>query len=171
MSTERVILPALAWCPLDGSAGNLPAKLDWVQSSGGPPGPRYPRWHFPSAQLCAICCVFRVPANYNGDPVLKYDYMTTAYGYSPHTMKFGVAAISATEAILTKAFDTLITDTVDGDSSNANVLVQESIDLSSQDDDMVANDLACILVQRDGTHEGDVGDMKFFGGVFEYTVS
>ena len=113
----------------------------------------------------------RLPGDYAGDPVFKYDYTTTVFGYSPHTLKLAVATISETEAVSTKAFDTIITDVVHGDTAAADRLCQDDVDFSTYDDDMAADDLVAILFGRDGTAGGDVGDMKFLGGVFEYTVS
>ena len=141
MATGRIILPALAWAPLDSSAGNLPATLDFVQSSGGPPGPRYPRWHFQGSVVENICVAFRMPDDYASDPVFKIDYMTTATGYSPHDMNFALAAISADEAIANKAFDTLISNPCHGHASTTLLLQQEDVDLSTQDDDLAADDL------------------------------
>ena len=174
MATGRIILPALAWVPLDGSSGNLAPLLDFVQSSGGPPGPRFARWLFEhTADLSAwIAAAFRMPDDYAGSPALKFDWYSPATGYSPFPFKAALAAVSEDEALETKAPDDGVLAVCYPHDTIANVLNQDAIDLADYDDDLAAGDLVMLVFGRDDTWAGEsTDDAYFLGGAFEYTTT
>jgi len=170
MATGRIILPALAWFPLDGSTDNAAAVLDFVQSTGGPPGPRYPRWGF--AQTTApddpenICVVFRLPDDYASLPKLKIDWYTA--GTDTFAFYSYMAALSAGDAVASAALDSAVQSSPTTN-NGAGELNQAECDFQLYDDDLAAGDLVALVLTR--PNAGLAEDVYFLGGIFEYTTT
>ena len=171
MTTGRIILPALSFVPLDGSAGNLPPSLDFVQSSGGPSGPRYPRWTFTNTQYRWLCTIFRLPADYVGNMVWLFDWYAAATTGNCYWVAF-VAAITESGAATIEdkgaAAEAAAIDTPDGTTKE---LSQKSVSLN--EDGAVAGDLVAVIFGRKASHGSDTmtGDAFFLGGILEYNSS
>ena len=174
MATGRIIIPALAWVPHDGSAGNLAPALDFVQSGGGPPGPRFARWVFECTfDLSAwLTATFRMPDDYAGSPAFKFDWYSPATGYSPFPFNVALAAVSEDEALETKAPAGGVQTICYPHATEPGRLCQESISLAGFDDGLAAGDLAMLLFARDDTWVGEsMEDAYFLGGAFEYSTT
>lgn len=174
MAKGRIILPAPAWVPLDGSPGNLGPVLDFVQSSGGPPGPRFARWIFESDDsLRWLCATFRLPDDYAGTPAFVFDWYAPTHGYEVFPFKARVAAVSEGDGLPDKAPDSSVSAAAyPFDLNNDNRLNQDTIDLAASDDGLAADDLVMLMFGRDDTGEGESAyDAYFLGGCFEYATS
>ena len=175
MAVGRIILPALAFVPLDGTADNLAPTLDLVQGSGSPPAntptPRFPRWTFNHADFRWLCVAFRLPDDYVSDPAFKIDWYCDTYeadryvGWTTY-----IAAITGNDA-------TIVEEEL-ADSYNmtacevlaAGRLAQDQNTIGNADG-LAAGDLVMLIFGRRGSEgAGDsyTGDAFFLGGVLEY---
>lgn len=170
MATGRIIIPALAFVPLDGSAGNVPMALDMVQSSGGPPGPRFPRWGCDVVGPKLGCITFRMPADYASAPDFLFDWYTAETTGDVKWMAY-LAAITEDDAgsIAAKALDT-VNNVIADVLANANRLAQDHVPLANANS-VAAGDLVMLVFGRDGAADACEGTAYFLGGIFEYDTS
>lgn len=175
MATGYIPLPAMAFQPLDDSAGNESPALDFKQSSGTAPAPRLPRWAFDDTANEHLSLVFRIPGNYASAPVLKVDWYAAATS-GDVVWCCEVSAITESDAatLENKTGDTVnaVDDTVDGTTLELN---QASITLTNADS-LAVNDLVLLVFYRDpedasGNTDTLTGDAYFVGASLEYTTT
>jgi len=171
MATGRIVLPALAWHPPDGSASNLAATLDFKQSGGAAPSPRYPKWIFNNGGIYGIQIAFNLPADYASDMDLKISWFGDVLSGNCY-WQARVAAMSESDAAtpFTKTFaaGVAVADAVDGTQYE---LCQTSISLG--EDSAAAGDFINILLERLGDHASDtmLDQAHFLGAILEYTTT
>jgi len=176
MATGRIILPAPAWAPLDGSAGNLFPVMDYVQSSGGPPAPRFPRWIFDTYGVTGLqwlCVSFRMPADYASAPVFKWDWYVSEnieQGSNLIDWTIALAAITDGGSLPAKAPDTALETQIYANEIQ-NLLQQDSASITaSYDDDLAADDLLLLMFGCKGEYSEHLPNYAYFlGGILEYT--
>jgi len=171
MATGRIILPALAWVPLDGSTGNHGPALDFVQSVAAAPSPRYARWAFDKDVDEHLCVVFRLPDDFVSGPVVKVDwYCITDTGDCVWGCRLAAQSEGDMQGVINIDCDAAVTTVQDATRS---YLGQFALDLSAHNDNLAAGDIVMLVLFRDADNAADTVnyDAYFLGGVFEYTTA
>ena len=174
MSTGRIILPALAWAPLNGSTGNLPAELDFLQSDAAyDPTPRFARWAFDDDTEEGICVTFTMPADYGSSPKFTAQwYISATSGDVLWRAKLLAVTPGNSEPVEGKTYSSSVAGLAAAPGSTKS-LAQTEIDFSTYNDSLAAGDLALLILWRDGDDVDDdaLGDAYFISGILEYTRS
>jgi len=173
VSIGRIILPALAWAPLDGSSGNAPAELDFLQSdAANDPTPRFARWAFADNADEHICVTFTMPGDYGGSPRLKLQwYINDTSDDVRWRGKLMAVTPNNDETVEDKTYTVSVTVLGTASASTARALLESELDFSSYNDSLAAGDLALLILWRDGDDADDdaSGDACFISGLLEYT--
>ena len=172
MSTGRIILPALAWTPLDGSSGNAAATLDFIQSdAANDPTPRFARWAFDDSSDESICVVFTMPDDYGSSPTFTLQwYIDDTSDAVRWVGKLLAITPNNDETLEDKTYPSSVAVADAASASTAKALMECEIDFSTYNDSLAAGDLAMLILTRDGDDGADTasGDACFVGGILEY---
>ena len=175
MATRYIILPAMAWAPLDGSTGNAPARLDFMQSDAADdPTPRFARWAFDDASDECICATFTLPADYGSAAKFKLQwYINDTTDEVRWRGKLLAVTPDNDETVEDKTYANSVTVLDASSASTAKALMEAELDFSTYDDSLAAGDLAMLILWRDGDDGDDdaSGDAYFISGILEYTTS
>jgi hypothetical protein len=169
MAIGRIILPALAFVPLDGSSGNLPAELDFYQSvAANDPTPRYARWAFDASQDEGICVTFEMPSDYGSAPILYIQWYIAA---TSNDVRWRAKLLAITpnnsETIQDKTYASSATTLVTVPGTTLTT-ARTALDLTAVSDSAAAGDLVMLILYRDSSDDA-AGDAYFVSGLLEYT--
>ena len=170
LGRRRISLPVSAAHLPDDSASNAAAQIQIKTSStGSNPKPRWIEALFDDATDEHIMFSFLMPDNYVSAPVVDVYYKATSA--TSGTAAFGAAISAETDGdavdVDAKAFATAnnATATVPGTAGHPDVI---SITMTN-DDGVAANDWVILIVFRDVSADGVVGDLEVPLCVLRYT--
>jgi len=171
MGTEKIILPAMSFRPLEGSDDLDPALFDPSPQTSEDQG-GYPRFTFRDGQQDACeTPAFRMPDEFASAPVFKWDWYTSG---TTNVCRWAIAivALSETDADTIEDKDSDADNVLDASADEtAKELCQESCALANANE-VAGGDLVKLIVKRIGGHENDTlaAPAYFLGGILYYTT-